>query len=73
MNEENLNTNSDENKFKELGNEAYSNGRYEEAIKYFTEGIKLNNNNEILYCNRSISYSLINNWNMAINDAKIVK
>lgn len=57
---------------KTRGNEAYSNGNYLEAINYFTEAIKLDNKNETLYCNRSMSYSSLNNWENAIMDAKMV-
>lgn len=58
---------------KARGNEAYTNGDYQNAIIYFTKAIELDNKNETLYCNRSMAHSSLLQWEDAVQDAKMVK
>jgi tetratricopeptide (TPR) repeat protein len=57
---------------KSKGNTAYGSGDYVEAIKYFTEALQLDNTNGTLYCNRSMAYSSLLQWEDALSDAKMV-
>lgn len=41
---------------KNLGNEAFKNKNYEQAIDYFTQAIACNPNDHVFYSNRSNSY-----------------
>jgi len=55
---------------KSKGNAAFSKGQYEEAIKWFTEGIKLDAKNHVLYSNRSASYASLKKYEEALKDAE---
>ncbi|KAJ7514759.1 hypothetical protein O6H91_23G058200 [Diphasiastrum complanatum] len=55
---------------KALGNAAFSAGKYEEAIKHFSEAINLAPGNHVLYSNRSASYASLHKYHDALNDAK---
>jgi tetratricopeptide (TPR) repeat protein len=57
---------------KSHGNREYSSGNYVEAIELFSQAILLDNKNEILYCNRSMAYSSLEQWKDALKDAQIV-
>jgi tetratricopeptide (TPR) repeat protein len=57
---------------KSRGNSEYSAGNYREAIDLFSQAILLDNKNEILYCNRSMAYSSLEQWKDALHDAQIV-
>lgn len=52
--------------FKNLGNEAFKNKNYEEAIKYFTQAIECNPNDHVFYSNRSGSYLNAGNYKKAL-------
>lgn len=55
---------------KEEGNTAYEMGKYEEAIRMFTEAIDLDAENKTLYCNRSMAYAALSNWIKSAADAR---
>jgi stress-induced-phosphoprotein 1 len=54
---------------KNKGNAAFSSGQHEEAIKYFTEAIKLDGTNAVLFSNRSAAYASLNDYSHALEDA----
>lgn len=45
-------------------------GDFQEAIKYFSEAIKLDPSNHVLYSNRSAAYASLKNYNDALKDAE---
>ncbi|XP_076239622.1 stress-induced phosphoprotein 1 [Calliopsis andreniformis] len=55
---------------KEKGNAALQEGRFEEAIKYYTEAINLDGNNHVLYSNRSAAYAKAEQYQQALEDAE---
>ncbi|XP_043253235.1 stress-induced-phosphoprotein 1 isoform X1 [Colletes gigas] len=56
---------------KEKGNSALQGGRFDEAIKYYTEAIALDGNNHVLYSNRSAAYANAGNYAQALEDAEM--
>ncbi|KAI8826796.1 uncharacterized protein EV422DRAFT_11060 [Fimicolochytrium jonesii] len=56
--------------FKSQGNQAFSAGQFEEAIKFFSQAIELDGNNHVLYSNRSASYASLKNYEAALKDAE---
>jgi stress-induced-phosphoprotein 1 len=48
---------AESNKFKDLGNAAFSAGKHEEAVKQFTAAIDADPNNHVLYSNRAAAYT----------------
>jgi tetratricopeptide (TPR) repeat protein len=60
------------NEAKEKGNEEFKAQRYEEAAKWFTEGLKLDPNNYVLLSNRSACYVKIGKLKEALEDANKV-
>lgn len=57
------------NEFKALGNEAFKNKNYDDAIKYFTQAIENNPNDHVFYSNRSGSYLNNGDYDKALEDA----
>ncbi|XP_033358639.1 stress-induced-phosphoprotein 1 [Bombus vosnesenskii] len=55
---------------KQKGNSALQEGRYEEAIKHYTEAIGLDENNHVLYSNRSAAYAKAGMYKQAVEDAE---
>ncbi|GIX62216.1 tetratricopeptide repeat domain containing protein [Babesia caballi] len=55
--------------FKQLGNEAFKAGKFLEAAQFFSEAIKLNPADGILYSNRSGAYASLNRFQEALEDA----
>eukprot|EP01103_Thecamoeba_quadrilineata_P015259 TRINITY_DN475_c0_g1_i1.p1 TRINITY_DN475_c0_g1~~TRINITY_DN475_c0_g1_i1.p1 ORF type:complete len:559 (-),score=137.24 TRINITY_DN475_c0_g1_i1:49-1725(-) len=55
---------------KTRGNTAFQSGRFEEAIHEFSEAIKYDPTNHVLYSNRSGSYASLNKYNEALEDAQ---
>jgi tetratricopeptide (TPR) repeat protein len=53
---------------KELGNASYRLGDYANAIQYFTQAIQ-QHPNEVIYTNRSLCYSAMNQWEESLADA----
>ncbi|BDA49920.1 Hsp70-Hsp90 organizing protein 1 [Coccomyxa sp. Obi] len=58
--------------FKAKGNAAFAAGKHEEAIEHFTEGIKVDPSNHVLYSNRSASLASLKRYDEALKDAKKV-
>jgi stress-induced-phosphoprotein 1 len=55
---------------KAKGNAALQSENFEEAIKYYSEGIQLDPSNHILYSNRSAAYAKIGNYSDSLTDAE---
>jgi len=55
---------------KDLGNKAFAEKKYEEAISFYSEAIRLNAKNHVYFSNRSASYGFLSKWNDAASDAK---
>ena len=51
------------------GNSALQNEYYEDAINYYTEAIRLDPSNHILFSNRSAAYTKKGDFSQALNDA----
>ncbi|XP_076765953.1 stress-induced phosphoprotein 1 [Xylocopa sonorina] len=58
------------NELKQKGNSALQEGRYEEAIKHYTEAIALDTSNHVLYSNRSAAYAKAGKYEQALKDAE---
>lgn len=54
---------------KKEGNLRYSEGKLEEAIELYTEGISNNPQNHVLYANRSIANFKMEYYKLALDDA----
>ncbi|CAM4750902.1 unnamed protein product [Rotaria magnacalcarata] len=52
------------------GNTAYSSGEIDEAIDLYTRALAIDENNHILYSNRSAAYAKLENYENAIKDAE---
>jgi stress-induced-phosphoprotein 1 len=55
--------------YKNLGNEAFKNKKFDEAIDYFTKAIEQNGNDHVFYSNRSGAYASLEKYEEAFNDA----
>ncbi|KAI3387953.1 hypothetical protein SNEBB_004983 [Seison nebaliae] len=59
---------------KKLGNDALTQGRYQKAIDHYSIGISFEDDNHVLYSNRSAAYCKANRYSEALVDAlKTVK
>ncbi|EFN66755.1 Stress-induced-phosphoprotein 1, partial [Camponotus floridanus] len=55
---------------KEKGNAALQEGKFDEAIKHYSDGIVLDGNNHVLYSNRSAAYAKSGKYQQALEDAE---
>ncbi|KDR14610.1 stress-induced-phosphoprotein 1 isoform X1 [Zootermopsis nevadensis] len=55
---------------KDKGNAALQAGKFSDAIKYYTEAITLDDNNHVLYSNRSAAYAKASKYHQALEDAE---
>lgn len=55
---------------KAKGNAAFKAGKYEDAIKHFSDSVSLSPSNHVLYSNRSGSYASLHKYQEALEDAK---
>ncbi|KAJ7304927.1 hypothetical protein JRQ81_010603 [Phrynocephalus forsythii] len=56
------------NELREKGNDAFSKGDYEEAIKRYTEGLNKQKDMQVLYTNRAQAYIKLQKYEKAISD-----
>lgn len=54
---------------KEKGNTAFKQGKFEDAVKHFSDAIALDPNNHVLYSNRAAAYQSLNLPEDALRDA----
>lgn len=57
---------------KAKGNAAFSSGKYEEAIDFFSQAIAVDASNHVLYSNRSAAFASLNQYDKALEDAEQV-
>ncbi|URD78268.1 Heat shock protein [Musa troglodytarum] len=55
---------------KAKGNAAFAAGRFEDAIRHFSEAIDLAPTNHVLYSNRSAAYASLQRYDVALADAR---
>ncbi|CAK62208.1 unnamed protein product (macronuclear) [Paramecium tetraurelia] len=56
--------------FKDLGNQAFKENKFEDAAKFYSQAIELNPNDHILYSNRSGAYASLSKYEDALADAE---
>jgi len=56
--------------FKEKGNRAFSEKKFDEAINFYTEAIKIDSRNHVYFSNRSAAYMGKNMYTNALEDAE---
>ena len=55
---------------KDLGNKAFTAGKFEEAIEHFTEAISMDSTNHVLFSNRSAAFASLKKYREALSDAE---
>ncbi|XP_078037049.1 stress-induced phosphoprotein 1 [Augochlora pura] len=58
------------NELKLKGNSALQDGNLQEAIQYYTDAIALDEDNHVLYSNRSVAYAKTGQYEQALEDAE---
>jgi len=57
------------NELKAQGNAAFQSGKFEEAVKLFSQAIELNPHDHVFYSNRSGAYASLKKYDQALEDA----
>jgi len=60
---------SQSEEWKKKGNDCFGNKEYSKAIEHYSEGLKIDPNNAVLYSNRSACYAALKQWQKALEDA----
>jgi len=55
---------------KNAGNRAFTQGKYDQALKFYSEAIEIWPENHILYSNRSATYLQLKTYDKALEDAE---
>jgi stress-induced-phosphoprotein 1 len=55
--------------FKNLGNQAFKEKKFEESVQLYSKAIELNPSDHVLYSNRSGAYASLSNYEEAEKDA----
>ncbi len=55
--------------YKNKGNQAFKEGKFEDAVNYFTKAISANPNDHVFYSNRSGAYASLKLYDEALGDA----
>lgn len=55
---------------KEAGNALYKEGFYDLALTQFSKAIAIDGSNEVFYCNRSVCYAALGEWEKSLADGK---
>ncbi|KAL1490159.1 hypothetical protein ABEB36_012898 [Hypothenemus hampei] len=55
---------------KEKGNAALAENKFDEAVKFYTEAINLDDKNAVLFSNRSAAYAKANKYDLSLKDAE---
>lgn len=55
--------------YKNEGNKAFTDGRFQEAVDAFTKAIEINPNDHVFFSNRSGAYASLNQLDEALKDA----
>lgn len=63
--------NLDSVRLREEGNEAFKAGRYEAAVRYYSEAIEVDPDSELNYSNRSFAYFKLKEYEKAAADAEV--
>ncbi|KAK9153002.1 hypothetical protein Sjap_000482 [Stephania japonica] len=50
------------------GNELFKSGKFAEACSAYSEGLKLDPSNSVLYCNRAACWSKLEHWEKSVED-----
>ncbi len=66
---ENENKKNEFNEKKDMANQYFKEGKYEEAIKLYSEILETDENNYLILSNRSAAYIKLENWDEALKDA----